>query len=72
VCGGSEVYRQALPYTQRIYLTVIDYAFSEVDTYFPMIDLSEWRVTENIKNKADENNPFDHYFVTYEKKINMN
>jgi dihydrofolate reductase len=68
VCGGSEVYRQALPYAQRIYLTIIDHTFSEVDTYFPMIDLSEWKVTENIKNKADENNPFDHYFLTYERK----
>jgi dihydrofolate reductase len=68
ICGGSEVYRQTLPYAQRIYLTIIDHTFSEVDTYFPMIDLSEWKVTENIKNKADENNPYDHYFVTYERR----
>jgi dihydrofolate reductase len=68
ICGGCEVYRQTLPYAQRIYLTIIDHTFSEVDTYFPMIDLSEWKVTENIKNKADENNLYDHYFVTYERR----
>ena len=69
ICGGGEVYRQALPYAQRIYLTIINHSFPDVDSYFPRFDISEWKVIENIKNKADENNLYDHYFITYERKI---
>lgn len=32
--GGAEIYRQALPYIDKLYLTVID-ASKEADTYFP-------------------------------------
>jgi dihydrofolate reductase len=69
ICGGSEIYNQALPYADRIYLTIIDHKFEHADAYFPRFNLSEWKVVENIKNKADENNQYDHYFVTYERKI---
>jgi dihydrofolate reductase len=69
ICGGAEVYRQALSYSDRIYLTIINHKFPEADTYFPQFSLDDWKVTENIKNVADESNPYDHFFITYERKI---
>jgi dihydrofolate reductase len=42
VIGGAEIYREALPIAQRIYLTEIlaDY---EGDAFFPPLDRSQWR-----------------------------
>lgn len=39
VCGGGEVYKEALPLVDRVYLTVVERDF-EGDTYFPFVD---WR-----------------------------
>jgi dihydrofolate reductase len=68
ICGGAEIYRQALPYADRIYMTIIEKHFSKVDTYFPPFDFHDWKVTERIKCEADENNPYVHHFVTYERR----
>jgi hypothetical protein len=42
-----------------------------VDTWFPDFDIKEWKVTGNIKNVADEKNPYDHYFVNMSVEINQ-
>jgi dihydrofolate reductase len=34
IVGGAEIYRQALPLTDSIYLTIIDHDF-DGDTFFP-------------------------------------
>lgn len=36
VCGGGEVYREALPLVDRVYLTVVERDF-EGDTFFPFV-----------------------------------
>ena len=69
--GGSEVYNQALPYCDRIYLTIIQHTFPEVDTWFPRISLVDWKPIETVKNKADDKNEHDHFFVTYERRNNQ-
>jgi dihydrofolate reductase len=71
IIGGADIYRQALPKANKIYLTIIDHKFENVDAYFPPFSLDEWEVTENIKNVVDEKNPYDHYFVTYKRRNNI-
>ncbi|MEJ2101875.1 MAG: dihydrofolate reductase [Desulfobacterales bacterium] len=46
VCGGGQLYDQALPLADRIYLTVI---LREIlgDTYFPDIPYAEFRIKES-------------------------
>src|SRR5687768_9857959 len=41
VIGGEEIFRQALPIADRLYLTRVHYAF-EGDTFFPAFDQKEW------------------------------
>lgn len=45
IIGGGEIYRQALPFTDRIYLTRVMADF-EGDTYFPELAANEWREAE--------------------------
>jgi len=42
VIGGGELYEEALPRAQRIYLTHVDLA-PPADTYFPALDPAQWR-----------------------------
>src|SRR5690554_5787328 len=43
--GGVQLYQQALPLAQRIYLTRIDLEL-EGDTFFPVLDPQQWRKTD--------------------------
>ncbi len=48
VLGGGQIYLQALPFMNRVFVTRIDASFEEADTYFPALDgftlagQSEW------------------------------
>ncbi len=45
IIGGGEIYRQALPFTDKVYLTRVLADF-EGDTFFPELPTSEWMATE--------------------------
>ncbi len=51
VIGGGEIYKQMLPYTDKLYLTIID-ATAEGDTFFP--DYSEFK-KETFREERDYN-----------------
>ena len=59
--GGEALYREALPYADRIYLTYVD-AEVETDTHFPGFDESEWAARTLLEQPADERN--DYAFMT--------
>jgi dihydrofolate reductase len=67
ICGGASVYKQFLPMADRLYLTYV-HASPEGDTYFPEIDLQEWKETSREDHKADEKNPYSYSFVVLERK----
>lgn len=62
ITGGEEIYRLALPYTDKIYLTEIDMAFKG-NIYFPTFDKKVFREVERIPRTE----PFPFAFVTYER-----
>ena len=48
ICGGSELYREALPFAERIYLTIIHATF-QGDVFFPELFSEEFEETERRK-----------------------
>jgi len=42
IIGGAQIYQQAMPLAQRIYLTEIDLAVDHADAWFPQIDKTIW------------------------------
>lgn len=60
VMGGGEIYKAFMPHAQRLVVTLIDKAYDEVDTYFPQISQSQWRITSESERMYDEKN--DVYF----------
>lgn len=43
VIGGGEIYNQLLPYTNKLYLTIIE-SHIEGDTKFPLLNINDWNV----------------------------
>jgi dihydrofolate reductase len=66
VAGGAEVYRQALPRADRLFLTVI-HADVDGDARFPALEASEWRLVEDQRHGADEKHAFPYSFRRYDR-----
>lgn len=58
VIGGAQVYRDALPLANRLFLTVVE-AHVEGDTWLPFIDLADWSLRSVQNVAADEHNDYD-------------
>ena len=67
VIGGADVYKQALPITQRIYITRVDTTL-EADRFFPELDVNDWNIQVNIDHPADEKNIHAMTFQLLERK----
>lgn len=50
VIGGGEIFTELLGQTTRIYLTEVDYEV-EGDTFFPPLDMNEWREVSREPHK---------------------
>ena len=67
IVGGAEIYKQALPKTNLLYLTTIHHHF-DADTFFPEFDRSEWNLLSSEPHQADEKNKYDYTFEVLERK----
>ncbi|HDZ49546.1 hypothetical protein LCGC14_0029950 [marine sediment metagenome] len=65
VMGGGEIYRQALPFAQRLYITEVDIEV-EGDATFPAIDHQAWREVQRVAGQPAEGQP-NYDFVVYER-----
>ncbi len=66
VIGGTEIFRLAMPYTDKMILTFVD-ANPPADTYFPEFNEREWRETASVSHAKDAENEYDFVIKTYEK-----
>lgn len=65
--GGAELYAQALPLADSLYLTEV-HAEIEGDAWFPDFDMTEWLETSRDCRK-DEASGMLYDFVVYERKL---
>lgn len=66
VIGGAEIYEQFLPYTQKVYLTIIEETF-EGDTFFPEINYDEFKEEYKSETFTDEKNGLHYTFINLER-----
>ena len=67
VMGGAEIYRQAWPRVDRLYLTLV-HASPEGDAYLEIPPLGDWKLISSEAYPADERNEFPYEFRVYEKR----
>nr|AIA16847.1 Dihydrofolate reductase [uncultured bacterium] len=66
VIGGGEIFRQALPIAEQIYLTRIHHVFTG-DVFFPALEPLEWKETERHDFPPDERNKYGFSFRVYHR-----
>ncbi|MCI1186182.1 dihydrofolate reductase [Hymenobacter sp. DH14] len=67
VIGGGEIYREALPTADVVYLTEIHHTF-EGDASFPPLSPSEWREETRERHEADAQHTYAYSFVTLRRR----
>ena len=68
IAGGGDIYRQALPLADTIYITRI-HATLEGDTFFPVIPANEWEKIKAVDFFKDEKHAYDFTIETWIKQL---
>lgn len=67
VIGGAQIYEAFMPHVDKLILTIVHKDFV-ADTYFPIIDFSEWQEVYREDVVDTCNLGFDYSFIDYIKK----
>jgi dihydrofolate reductase len=68
VIGGGEIYKQVMPFADRIYLTCVHANFPKADTFFEPIDSSAFELMQETLMEKDEKHAFAYTFQLWERK----
>ncbi len=66
IVGGGEIYQLAMPYLNRMELTIVHHDF-EGDTHFPNYTEEEWKTTHTERHEADERHAYPFTFITLDR-----
>lgn len=67
IAGGAQIYEQALPVANRIYLTRV-HVHLEADAFFPAFSVDEWDLTQNKDFEADEKHAYSFSIQQWNRK----
>lgn len=67
VIGGGEIFKEAMPIADKIYLTRVD-AELEGDAFFPPIDRRQWTMVSEQSFPSDEKHAYAYHFQLWAKQ----
>jgi dihydrofolate reductase len=65
--GGAELYAQAIPLADRLYLTEVDVEATG-DAWFPAYDVSAFREVSRERHSSTKGDPLEFDFVVYARR----
>lgn len=68
IIGGASVYAEALPLVDRLCLTFVHDTPKHADTFFPEINMGEWKETSREDHEADERHAHRYSFIDLTRK----
>ena len=66
IIGGGEIFKQSMDIVNRIYLTRV-HTTIEGDTFYPSINLNEWKLITEDPHQADDKHAYAYTFQLWEK-----
>ena len=69
IIGGEEIFKQAMPIADRLYITHIEAEDKKANIFFPEIIPVVWNEVSHEKHQADEKNPYNYTFSVYKRFI---
>ena len=67
IAGGAQIYNLAIPYTDRIYATILTEDFIG-DAYFPILPKEDWHMTDSVEDFYDEQLDLYYRRFVYQRK----
>jgi len=67
VAGGGEIYREALPKADKVYLTRVQTA-PEADTFFPELEPDEWQLLSDETFPMNEKHAYPYSFQLWARR----
>lgn len=67
ILGGATIYKQFLPFTQKMYLTCVQKDY-DADTFFPSFEWPDWLVVDREDITGDKKAGVDYSFFTLKSK----
>lgn len=68
IIGGGEIYKAAMPRTDKIYITRVHAEFADADAFFPEIKEKEWELVSNKDFDKDEKHAYSYSFQLWQRK----
>ena len=68
IIGGGRIYNMLMPWVNRLYVTWVHKEFPEADTFFPVIDLSEFTKVNETEIMTDEKSGLEFSYAEYDRK----
>ena len=66
IIGGASIYTQAMPFADRLCLTLVHDVAEKADAFFPSID--DWKEVSREDHDTDEKHDYKYSFVDYVRK----
>ena len=66
IIGGGNIYEQTIDLADKLEVTLVD-TNADADTFFPEINDSIWKKTNETCHEKDEKNMYDFCFQTFER-----
>jgi dihydrofolate reductase len=67
VIGGGSIYRQFMPFADRLYITHV-HKEAPADIFFPEIDQRKWKVVEKKECISEDDYKIPYSYVIYERR----
>jgi len=67
IIGGEQIYRLAMPYCDRLYITEVDTEL-DGDAKFPEFDADEWQLVSSMPHEADDTHAYSFAFTILDRK----
>lgn len=68
IIGGGEIYRQAMAFADRLYITEVHLVADDADTFFPEISPDLWKEETRSRRMTDESSGVEFEFVEYRRR----
>lgn len=68
IIGGAQLYRYAMDFADRLYITRVKAVFDDADTFFPDLDAAKWELTFNEAHDINETHQFGFEFQILERR----
>ena len=68
IIGGAKIYKETLPFANKMEITMIEGIPENADAFFPEIDWGNWELIQEKSHKIDENHCVNFSYKTYKRK----